>query len=234
MILWNLNHDRCLVIKQHTRIKRVTFVRAWVNIARISRSTQRWHACNNMSAFLQEFVAIPSSATQQESSSHPSEDEEIRHTQEKASVGGQVLALLSFLKPFFRVTVEKYTKFLQRIIRAWYFFKSTAIIVSVAKETIGIRPDDVISAYNGGKLNFPWPTENLNFAPRMRMPNWRPSLFKAGGKMADWLSENDVPYYFLLSLSHEQKRRALGSRLTNGPAQGLRDPEVRFQVAARE
>ena len=54
---------------------------------------------------------------------------------------------------------------------AWYFFKSTAIIVSMAKETIGIRPDDAISAYNGGKFNFPWPTENLNFAPRMSMLN---------------------------------------------------------------
>ncbi|XP_015778614.1 PREDICTED: uncharacterized protein LOC107356520 [Acropora digitifera] len=93
-----------------------------------------------------EFVAIPSPATQQGSSSRPSEDEEIRHTQEKASVGRQVLALLSFLEPFFRVTVEKYTKFLQRIIQAWYFFKSTAIIVSMAKETIGIRPDDAVSA----------------------------------------------------------------------------------------
>ena len=112
-------------------------------------------------------MAIPSSATQQESSSRPSEDEEIRHTQEKASV----LALLSFLRPFFRVTFEKYTKFLRRIMQAWYFFKSIAIIVSMAKETIGIRPDDAISAYNGGKFNFPWATENLNFAPRMRMLN---------------------------------------------------------------
>ena len=119
--------------------------------------------------FLQEFVSIPSPATQQESSSRPSEDEQIRHIQEKASVGRQVLALLSILEPFFLVTVEKYTKFLQRIIQAWYFFKSTAIIVSMAKETIGIRPVDAFSAYNGGKLNFPWPTENLNFAPRMRM-----------------------------------------------------------------
>ncbi|XP_044179049.1 uncharacterized protein LOC114950523 [Acropora millepora] len=118
-----------------------------------------------------EFVAIPSPATQQESSRRPSEDDEIRHTQEKASVGRQVLALLSFLEPFFRVTVEKYTKFLQTIIETWYFFKSTAIIASMAKETIGIQPDDAISAYNGGKLNFPWPTENLNFAPRMRRLN---------------------------------------------------------------
>ena len=61
---------------------------------------------------------------------------------------------------------------------AWYFVTSTTIIVSMAKETIGIRPDDAISAYNGGKLNFPWPTENLNFAPRMRMLNWRHSPFK--------------------------------------------------------
>ena len=102
---------------------------------------------------------------------------EIRHTQEKASVGRQVLALLSFLKPFFRVTVEKYTKFLQRIIQVWSFFKSTAIIVSMAKETIGIRPVDSISSYYGGELNFPWPTENLSFAPRMRMLNWLPSPF---------------------------------------------------------
>ena len=114
-------------------------------------------------------MAIRSPATQQASSSRPSEDIEIRHTQEKALVGRQVLALLSFLKPFFRVTVEKYAKFLQRIIQEWYFFKSTTIIVS--KETTGIRPDDTISAYNGGKLNFAWPTENLNFAPRMRMLN---------------------------------------------------------------
>jgi len=117
------------------------------------------------------FVAIPSPATQQQCSSRSSEDEEIRHTQEKASVGRQVLPLLSVLKPFFRVMVEKYRKFLQRIIQAWYLFKSTAIIVSTAKKTTGIRPDDAISAYNGGKLNFPWPTENLNFAPRMRMLN---------------------------------------------------------------
>ena len=41
----------------------------------------------------------------------------------------------------------------------------------------GIRPDEAISAYNGGKLNFPWPTENLTFAPRMRMLKWRPSPF---------------------------------------------------------
>ena len=98
-----------------------------------------------------------------------SEDEEIRHIQEKASVGQQVLTLLSFLKPFIGVTVEKYTKFLQRIIPAWYLFKSTAIMVSMAKETTGIRPDDAISAYNGG--NFPWPTKNFNFATRMRMLN---------------------------------------------------------------
>lgn len=62
------------------------------------------------------------------------------------------------------------------IIQAWYFFKSTAIIVSMAKRTTGIRPDAAISAYSGGKLNFPWPTENLNFAPIMRMLNWRPNL----------------------------------------------------------
>ena len=99
------------------------------------------------------------------------EGEEIWHAQEKVSVGRQVLALLSFLKPFLRVTVEKYIKFLQRIIQAWYFFKSTLIIFSMAKETIGIRPEDAMSAYNGGKLNFPWPTENVNFAPRMRMLN---------------------------------------------------------------
>ena len=116
-------------------------------------------------------MAIPSPATHQESSSRPSEDEEIRHAQEKASVGGQVLALLSSLKPFFCVTVEKYAKFLQRIMQAWYFFNSTAIIVLMAKETIGIRPDDAISVYNGGKLNFPWPTENLNLAPGMCMLN---------------------------------------------------------------
>ena len=41
----------------------------------------------------------------------------------------------------------------------------------------GIRPDEGISAYNDGKLNFPWPTENLTFAPRMRMLRWRPSPF---------------------------------------------------------
>ena len=29
------------------------------------------------------------------------------------------------------------------------------------KKTMGIRPDGSISAYNGGKLNFPWPTENV-------------------------------------------------------------------------
>ena len=40
-------------------------------------------------------MAIPSPATQQESSSRPNEDEEIRHTQEKASVDRQVLALPS-------------------------------------------------------------------------------------------------------------------------------------------
>ena len=166
MILWNLNHDRCLAIKHHTR-KWVTFVHALENITRISRSTRRWHACNNtLFFFLQEFVSIPSPATQKESSSRPSEGKGISHTQEKALVGRQVLALLSFLKPFFHVTVEKYTKFLQRIIQAWYFFKSTAIIVTVAKETTGIRPDDAISAYNGRKLNFPWPMENLNFRPK--------------------------------------------------------------------
>ena len=43
---------------------------------------------------------MPSPATQQESSSRPSEDEEIRHTQEKASVGRQVLALV-FLEAIF-------------------------------------------------------------------------------------------------------------------------------------
>ena len=42
---------------------------------------------------------------------------------------------------------------------------------------IGIRQDEAISAYNGGKLNFPWHTENLTFAPRMRMLKWRPSPF---------------------------------------------------------
>ena len=28
-----------------------------------------------------------------------------------------------------------------------------------------------------GKLNFPWPTGNLTFAPRMRMPKWQPSPY---------------------------------------------------------
>ena len=60
----------------------------------ISRSTQRWHACNKMPFFLQEFAAVPSPATEQESSSRPSEDEEIRHAKEKASVGRQVLTLV--------------------------------------------------------------------------------------------------------------------------------------------
>jgi len=32
----------------------------------ISRSTRRWHACNKILLFLQEFVAIPSPATEQE------------------------------------------------------------------------------------------------------------------------------------------------------------------------
>ena len=49
----------------------------------------------------------------------------------------------------------------------------------MAKETIGFRPDGSISGYNDGKLNFPWSTENLNFAPWMRMLNWRPSPFNA-------------------------------------------------------
>ena len=116
-----------------------------------------------MLLFLQEFLALPSPATQQESSSLPDEDEEIRHTQEKALVGRQLLTLTSSLKRFFRGTVEKYTKFLQRIIQAWYLFKSTVIILSMAKETTGIRPDHATSAYNGRKMNFPWPMENLNF-----------------------------------------------------------------------
>ena len=37
-------------------------------------------------------------------------DEEIRHTQEKASLGRQVLTLLSFLKPLFRVNGRKMYK----------------------------------------------------------------------------------------------------------------------------
>ena len=41
----------------------------------------------------------------------------------------------------------------------------------------GTRPDEAISAYNGGKLNLPWPTENLTFTPRMRMLKWRPIPF---------------------------------------------------------
>ena len=61
-----------------------------------------------MLLFLQEFLAIPSPAIQQECSSSPRKDEEIRHAQEKASVGQQVLTLPSFLKPLFRVTVEIY------------------------------------------------------------------------------------------------------------------------------
>ena len=40
-----------------------------------------------------------------------------------------------------------------------------------------IRRDEAISAYNDGKLNLPWPTENLTFTPRMRMLKWRPSPF---------------------------------------------------------
>ena len=81
-----------------------------------------------------------------------------------------------FLEAIFSRNGRKIYKILRRIIQAWYLLESTAIIiiVSMAKETTGIRPDDAISAYNGGKLNFPWPTENLNFAPRMRMLNWRP------------------------------------------------------------
>ena len=63
-----------------------------------------------MPLFLQEFVAIPSPAIQQECSSRAIEDEEIRHTQEKASLGRQVLTLLSFLKPFFRVNCRKMYK----------------------------------------------------------------------------------------------------------------------------
>ena len=76
----------------------------------------------------------PSNPTRKFQPPIASEDEEIRHTLEKASVGRQVLALPSFLEPFFRVTVEKYTKFLQRIIQAWNFFKANAIIVSMAKK----------------------------------------------------------------------------------------------------
>ena len=176
MTLWNLNHGRCLEIKQHTR-KRATFVHAFVNIARISRSTERWHACNNMSFFffvaffcfvlfcfffLQEFVAIPSQSNATRKFQPPQ-----RRRRNKVysgeSIGRPTSPRTSFLKPFFGLTVEKYTKFLKRIIQTWYFFKSTTIIVSMAKETIGIRPDDSISAYNGGKINFPWPTENFKF-----------------------------------------------------------------------
>ena len=47
--------------------------------------------------------------------------------------------------------------------------------VTEVTRVTGIRPDEAIAAYNGGKLNFPWPTENLTFAPRMRMLKWRPS-----------------------------------------------------------
>ena len=79
-------------------------------------------------------MAIPSPATQQESSRDRNEDGELTHAQEIASVGLQVPGLLSFLKPFFRITVEKYTQFLQRIIQAWYYFKWTAIILSMARE----------------------------------------------------------------------------------------------------
>ena len=117
MTLRNLNHDRCLVIKQHAR-KRVTFVHVLVNTV-LLKGVWLYQLDNGTLVticgrffgvffcflvfwfFLREFVAIPSPATQQESSSRPGEDEEIRHTQEKASVGRQVLALLSFLKPFF-------------------------------------------------------------------------------------------------------------------------------------
>ena len=107
-----------------------------------------------MPLFLLEFVEIPSPATQEECSSRLSEDEDIRHAGE-STVGRQVLTLLSFLKPFFRVAVEKYTKFLQRIIQAWYLFMSTAIIVSMAKETTGIDHIRILSiglelACNGG------------------------------------------------------------------------------------
>ena len=79
-----------------------------------------------------------------------------------------------FLEAIFSSKGRKIYKILRRIIQAWYLLELTAIIiiiVSMAKETTGIRPDDAISAYNGVKLNFPWPTENLNFAPRVRMLN---------------------------------------------------------------
>ena len=86
------------------------------------------------------------------------------------SIGRLTSPRTSVLKPFFRITVENLlTQILARIIQAWYYFKSRAIIVSMAKETTGFRRDDAISAYNGGKLNFPLPTENLNFPPRMPM-----------------------------------------------------------------
>ena len=127
------------------------------------------------------------------------------------------LALLSFLKPFFRVMVEKYTKFLQRIILAWYFFKLTAIIVSMAKETIGIQQDDAISAYNGGKLNFPWPTENLNFAPRMCMLNWRPSPLRIPSSLssstASQTKTNLPNTYFSYSPIKRCELNALGLKI---------------------
>ena len=139
-------------------------------------------------------MAIPSPATQQE-----------RRRRNKAypreSIGRPTSARTSvFLEAICSRNGRKiYTKFRQRIIQAYYFFNSSAIIVSVAKGTTGIRPDDALSAYNGGNLNFPWPTENLNFrtqhahaqptnfpsptenlnfAPRMRMLNQRPSPLK--------------------------------------------------------
>ena len=107
--------------------------------------------CRNL--FLQEFVAIPSPAIQQGCSNRLSKDEEIRHTQEKASVSRQVLTIfLCNGRKIYKISLKNNPS------------------VSMAKET-RIRPDDAISAYNGGKLNFPWPMENLNFLPRMRMLN---------------------------------------------------------------
>ena len=118
--------------------------------------------------FLQEFVAIPSPATQKESSSRLSEDERNK-AYSVESIGRPTSPRTSvFLEAIFSRNGRKINK-----------ISSKKIIVAMAKETIGFRPDDSISAYNGGKLNFPWSTENLNFAPRMRMLNWRPSPFNA-------------------------------------------------------
>ena len=136
----------------------------------ISRSTRPWHACKNMSFFAGIYRnAKPSNPTRK---FQPPQRRRRNKTYSGESVGRPASPRTSvFLEAIFSRNGRKIYKISSKDNPSVVLFHIDYDYCLDAKETIGIRADDAISAYKGGKLNFPWPTENINFAARMRMLN---------------------------------------------------------------